>query len=163
MQMPVHTPAQLTIKMAEISSLVSSNYRLKVNVQHCGAQVTRCTDLTFVFHSAERLRIVIHPESNVEVDNGHTTLYFCASYGFPLPSISWVRNGSTLANGSHTSINQSLVSVGGVTFVKSSLEVCGVEENNDTLYVCIADNEINMANFEISLLVAATGKHFLVK
>jgi len=63
----------------------------------------------------------------------------------------------------HTSpSSESLVTVGGVTFVKSSLEVCSIDESNGTLYLCVADNGIHMVNFETHLLVAAAGKHFSV-
>jgi len=142
----------------EVCSANASTYTCSAYHHNGGDFFTSVIEI----QAEELLRLVLHPESNVEFDDGHTTLYFCVSFGFPLPSISWFQNGAMLANTSHISISESLVTVGGVTFVKSSLEVCSIDESNGTLYLCVADNGIHVVNFEIHLLVAAAGKHFSV-
>ena len=108
----------------------------------------------------ELLELVIHPETTTQFHNASAMILHCVSYGFPLPSISWVRNGTTLANGSYTFINQNLVSVGGVTFVKSSLEVCSTEDS-DNYYRCNIENGIDMTDFGFDLLVSSKGETIL--
>ena len=106
----------------------------------------------------EPLELVIHPEPTTQFHNANTMVLHCVSYGFPLPSISWVQNGTTLANDSLTSINQNLVTVGGVTFVKSSLEVCSTEDS-DSYYRCNIENGIDMTDFGFDLLVSSKGEY----
>ena len=111
----------------------------------------------------EPLKLLIHPEPVTQFHNANTVILNCMSYGFPLPSFTWLQNGTalangtTLANGSHTSINGSLVSVGGVTFVKSRLEVCSTEDS-DSNYSCSVENGIDMTEFGFDLLVSLRGE-----
>ena len=93
----------------------------------------------------EPLKLLIHPEPVAQFHNANTVILHCVSYGFPLPSFTWLQKGTTLANGLHTSINESLVSVGGVTFVKSRLEVCSTEDS-DSNYSCSVENGIETAD-----------------
>jgi len=111
----------------------------------------------------EPLKLLIHPEPVAQFHNANTVILNCVSYGFPLPSFTWLQNGTTLANdttlanGSHTSINESLVSVGGVTFVKSRLEVCSTEDS-DSNYSCSIGNGVDMTEFVFGLHVSLRGE-----
>ena len=105
----------------------------------------------------EPLKLLIHPEPVAQFHNANTVILNCVSYGFPLPSFTWLQNGMTLANGLQTSINESLVSVGGVTFVKSRLEVCSTNDS-DSNYSCSIENGIDTTDFDFDLLVSSKGE-----
>jgi len=105
----------------------------------------------------EPLKLLIHPEPVAQFHNANTVILHCVSYGFPLPSFTWLQNGTTLANGLHTSINESLVSVGGVTFVESRLEVCSTEDS-DSNYICRIGNGVDMTEFGFDLHVSLRGE-----
>ena len=96
---------------------------------------------------------MIAPEST-DADAGNTVLFTCVAVGDPLPSITWSRqNGSVLENNSRITILEELVSEGGLTFVKSILEVCSLEVSDSSNYSCSAQNDFgsDTSTFELSV------------
>ena len=82
----------------------------------------------------------------------------CVALGAPLPYITWSKNGSDLSNDSRHTISEVLVSQGGMTFVKSDLEICATEGETDSLeYECSADNEAGSDSASFQLSVTTTG------
>ncbi|CAI8042984.1 Hemicentin-1 [Geodia barretti] len=88
--------------------------------------------------------IVIAP-SNTDVLLGNTVLLTCvvAFLNTP-PELSWHRNDTgELYNTSDVSIYTSTIEEGGVMFLRSILELCGVELSDEGLYFCQAAFDMN--------------------
>ena len=88
--------------------------------------------------------IVIAP-SNTDVLLGNTVLLTCvvAFLNTP-PELSWHRNDTgELYNTSDISIYTSTIEEGGVMFLRSILELCGVELSDEGLYFCQAAFDMN--------------------
>ena len=88
--------------------------------------------------------IVIAP-SDTDVLLGNTVLFTCvvAFLNTP-PELSWHRNDTgKLYNTSEISIYTSTIEESGVTFLRSILEVCGVELSDEGLYFCQAAYDMN--------------------
>ena len=100
--------------------------------------------------------VVIHPYASTAVNGGSTTLFTCLSYGIPTPSIVWSQGGYHLSNGTHTNIEEELVTENKsrVVFVKSLLRICNTELADSGSYSCIANNTggNNSFDFELTLL-----------
>ena len=69
---------------------------------------------------------------------GETASLSCLSYGLPLPTISWDRDGQPLP--SSLLLNESETSVGHVTFVRSTLVLCSLKLLDGGQYVCSSSN-----------------------
>ena len=91
------------------------------------------------------------PSSQVVTTASSTLSFACAGYGVPSPTIVWQKDGAILSDqpSSGTAIQQSSVVKGGVTFVKSILQVCG--GNSVGEYNCTVQNSIGYesSNFHI--------------
>ena len=96
------------------------------------------------FSTAGTPDIVIAP-SNTDVLLGNTVLLTCvvAFLNTP-PELSWHRNYTgELYNTSDVSIYTSTIEEGGVMFLRSILELCGVELSDEGLYFCQAAYDMN--------------------
>ena len=71
---------------------------------------------------------------------GDMIAFTCVALGAPLPYITWSKNGSDLSNDSRHTISQVLISQGGITFVKSDLEICATEERDSGRFGCTANS-----------------------
>ena len=84
-------------------------------------------------------QLVITPV-NQDVNYGDTVLMACVATGFPLPEITWSRNGVPLDPTSSDLINvySQTVSELGLNFTESILEICGVGVDDIGSFSCTA-------------------------
>ena len=77
----------------------------------------------------------------------------CIASGYPLPSLSWNRDGASLNNGSRFIIYEELITLNEVTSVQSTLEISSVEQDDAAQYICIANNTFSSATANFNLTV----------
>ncbi len=96
------------------------------------------------------------------VDAGLTVLITCVAYGEPSTYISWVRDSdqTTLDNStsSRVTVYEVLVTEGGLTFTQSILEICSVDETDESNYTCVAENSFGNDTATFKLGVNPEGK-----
>ena len=81
---------------------------------------------------------MIQPESSEFVE-GNTVIFTCVAYGGPgNPNITWSNYGSDLYPSDSIRIYQEVLVEGGIEFVVSMLEICGISEEEAGLYTCSA-------------------------
>lgn len=89
----------------------------------------------------ESVGITIQP-SDGEYREGNTAIFTCVAYGNPTnPSITWNRNGVPIdVNSTYSSVMvyEEVLEVGGIEFVLSNLEICGLSPYDAGLYTCTA-------------------------
>ncbi len=106
-------------------------------------------------------QIVITPDT-LTVDPGNTLLITCVAYGELPTYISWVRDfaHTTLDNSTSTQVTvyEELVTEGELTFTQSVLEICSVEEMDESNYTCVAVNSFgnDTATFELGVNTEGT-------
>ena len=100
--------------------------------------------------------IVVHPEAVNDVTAGTSALLACVASGYPLPSITWNAIGKTI-NETEISIYTEILMQGGLTFIKSVLEICSVGKNSVTNYQCTAESSASNDTVQFELLVATLG------
>ena len=89
------------------------------------------------------VEIVIQPDDG-EYREGNTVIFSCVASGSPNPDhIAWNRGGEMIPfdnnNGSsNVRIYTELIEVGGMYFVVSNLEICGISPDDGGLYSCSA-------------------------
>ena len=98
---------------------------------------------------------MIHPEVSTEVETDSTVVLTCTAIGRPLPSIDWTSNGTALVESATVLIYQQLLTEGGTTFVRSSLQTCATNSSN---YRCIANNTVGIGVFTFGLDLNPEGK-----
>ena len=84
---------------------------------------------------------------------GHTGTFVCVAYGYPVPSLTWERDGTPLSNQSRSTIYEELVVENQLTFVQSILVLCSLEEDDTAHYNCNASNNISFASASFNLTV----------
>ena len=90
---------------------------------------------------AQAAELVIVPESEA-VDYGSTVMMACVAYGFPLPSLTFYKDGTPVDDSSDlVTINQTIITEGEVDFVQSILELCSVTNETTGSYSCTASND----------------------
>jgi len=97
----------------------------------------------------------MHPVPINDVDPGSTVILQCVGYGFPTPHIRWTQNGTALTNASNIVIYKELVNEGGVSFMKSTLEVCSV--NDTVVYNCDVANIVGHTTVNTQVFPRAEG------
>ena len=108
---------------------------------------------------------MIRPAQVASVDAGSSLTVACAAYGDPVPTISWSRGSSELANSSVITIYQEVLNVSGLAFMKSILEICSIDEDDAGQYSCFAETSTSndTANFELSVTSVAGKYHITPK
>ena len=104
------------------------------------------------------VQIVIYPEKDVHVDANDTVKFSCVAYGSPIPHFIWSRNGSVFSNNSRVTIREDVVSLRGITFMKSIVEMCHTEEADSGEIRCTADNGMRSDSVQFSLSVLPKGR-----
>ena len=99
---------------------------------------------------------MVHPETVNDVTAGTSALLVCVASGYPLPSIMWSAIGGTI-NETEISIYTEILMQGGLTFIKSVLEICSVGKNSVTNYQCTAESSASNDTVQFELLVATLG------
>ena len=84
---------------------------------------------------------------------GYTGMFVCVAYGYPVPSLTWERDGTPLSNQSRSIIYEELVVENQLTFVQSILVVCSLEQDDTAHYNCSASNNISFASASFNLTV----------
>lgn len=93
---------------------------------------------------------MIHSEERTEVTAGSTNTLTCVAYADPVgPSINWSLNGTDLSNSSLVTISEKTVSEGGVTFTKSVLQICSLEEFDQYKCEAASRGTTDSANMEL--------------
>ena len=80
-------------------------------------------------------------------------MFVCVAYGYPLPSLTWEKDGTLLKNQSRSTIYEEQVVENGETFVQSILVICSLEQDDAAGYNCSASNNISSASASFELIV----------
>lgn len=89
--------------------------------------------------------IVVRPPSESDtVDYGNTIEAVCVAYGSPLPTITWTKEGcADISCSTNARIFTEIISYGDVSYRKSTLQLCSVDESNSGSYACSAMNGVD--------------------
>lgn len=105
---------------------------------------------------------MIAPE-DTEVSLGNMIFLTCVAMGTPTPEIFWTFDGVIISSddtNNETLVHSELVYEGGLIFISSMLEICGVGVSDMGEYSCIAtDGETNATAF-FNLTVLDFGKNY---
>ena len=100
---------------------------------------------------------MIQPESS-EFVAGNTVILTCVAYGRPgTPNVTWNQDGYELYPSDSVRIYQEVVEVGGIEFVMSMLEICGISEAEAGLYTCSALVQTGLTTTSSAFWVNVTG------
>jgi len=104
-------------------------------------------------------QVVIHPAEVTLVDANSTLLLICVSYGVPVPSMTWFKDGVLLTNNSDVTITESVVveNQSGTRFMRSMLKICSTGDTDSGLYECKAENEAGLSSYSTKLTVILGG------
>ena len=81
---------------------------------------------------------MIQPESSA-FQAGNTAILTCVGFGYPdNPNITWSRGGVDIEATGTVRIYQEVLEEGGLQFVVSILEICGISLEDDGVYSCSA-------------------------
>ena len=87
--------------------------------------------------------IVVHPPGETTVDTDNTVEAVCVAYGNPVPWITWNKAGCTNISCSDSAmVYNEIVTYGDVSFRKSILQLCNVQQKDSSWYSCTAFNGI---------------------
>jgi hypothetical protein len=78
--------------------------------------------------------------SDLALREGESTLLTCMGFGDPDVELSWMFNGTRLANTSLTAIHEGETTQRGRLYRQSFLQLCGLVMSDGGAYTCIADN-----------------------
>ena len=93
---------------------------------------------------------------------GSMGMFVCVASGYPVPSLTWnkdgtsLRDGTPLSNGSRSTIYEELVVANRKTFVQSILVICSLEQDDAAQYNCSASNSVSSASASFNLTVNRT-------
>ena len=88
------------------------------------------------------------------MEEGNTLYLVCVGYGNPAASVSWERDGVTVANDSRATIYDMLLMEGGSDFTQSVLEICSAELTDAGTYTCAVDNGVgtDSSSFDVNVI-----------
>ncbi len=94
---------------------------------------------------AEPPSIVVRPPPNADaVEYGTTIEAVCVAYGSPLPTITWTKQGcADITCTTNARVFSEIVTYGDVSYRKSILQLCSVDESNSGSYICSAMNGVD--------------------
>jgi len=99
----------------------------------------------------------VYPQPTTRVDVNSSVLFYCVACGTPQPTVSWLQSGVRLVNGSsNVTIRRNPVTIDGVTFVQSLLEMCRVQGDDGAVYECFVENEAGSDTVPFNLIVEGT-------
>ncbi len=101
-------------------------------------------------------RIVVTPESYT-VGRGANVSFTCAVYAELLVNISWGRKSDDIFLDNSTNfrvtVYEQQVTHEGLNVIQSNLEICRVEKEDESEYVCVATNEFGCDNATFGVTV----------
>ena len=100
---------------------------------------------------------IVMISNNTQLYAGGSGLFTCVATGTPDPYITWQVNGEDLLESDRIKVTVQFEESGGVTFVKSILEVCDAQTRDAAEYVCVAEvPRLNdTASFNLDVLTMA--------
>ena len=78
---------------------------------------------------------VVASPTTRSVSEGNSVLMVCAGYGYPVPSITWYRNGQPVVPGRVTITNR-IANYNGALVAESTMKICGAGEEDHGSYYC---------------------------
>lgn len=96
------------------------------------------------------------------VDAGEILALPCVAFGIPGPSVFWQRNGVNLSNDNRTTIIQRTVTLNGLIYSGSILEICNLGEEDSTSYSCNAINTYASVSSAFDVVVHVPGNCILI-
>lgn len=102
------------------------------------------------------VQLLLTPNSSIEVETGDTVDYVCVGYGGnESTNILWKFQENDLLNGTLVGIYEDQVTVSGLTFTVSTLELCSVNLEDSGLYSCtvITSRDSTSINFTMNVVV----------
>lgn len=97
---------------------------------------------------------IVTISGEVSLIAGETALLSCVSYGETVGATTWSRAGVPVVNSSRITTFEETVVSSGLTFKRSFLRLCTVEEADVGLYSCTAANNLTSASSTVSLQVS---------
>ena len=107
--------------------------------------------------------LVVVPLDTQTVDHGSTVIISCVANGSPSPAITWSKGGTALTNSTTggVKIYNRRINEGKFKLVQSNLVICGLREQDTSLYKCEAANSIGKDYFDWELDVLPTSEKFV--
>ena len=99
---------------------------------------------------------------NMTVVSGDTVDLLCQAYGIPIPNITWTKDTVPLNNNSITdriATHEDVITDGGVTLSRSSLQIHNIQQSDDGQYSCVAYNSVGIpaaSDFELIVYIPGT-------
>ena len=103
-----------------------------------------------VIAGARAAVLVVVPQTQL-VEYHNTVVMVCVAYGFPIPTITFNKDGTALDNtnvSGFTIIHKTRSNGNGTSYAQSTLVLCNIVENDIGGYSCTADNGISTPDSE---------------
>ena len=111
--------------------------------------------------SSEPPRVVIKPP-DTDAPYGSTVLLTCVGFSeedYELTNIIWLKDSEAISVSSeYVSVYEETITIEGVNFTRSILELCSVTFDNNGLYSCVANDSVGNTSAEFSLTVFTEGE-----
>ena len=106
------------------------------------------------------MEIIIAP-SDISVFEDSSVLFTCVTLGDDndFPDITWFRNSEPVTNSSEVAtVYTEPITVGGINFTRSTLELCPVTLSDEGTYSCVATDSIGTDSANFSFTVFTEGE-----
>uniref|UniRef100_A0A3B4Z070 Immunoglobulin superfamily DCC subclass member 3 n=1 Tax=Stegastes partitus TaxID=144197 RepID=A0A3B4Z070_9TELE len=121
-----------------------------VGVQHSGVYVCAANKPgTRVRRTAQGRLVVqapaefVQPPQSIARPVGTTAIFTCQAQGEPEPQLTWLKNGQILEPGGHVKLRNN----------NSTLTIYGIDEDDEAIYQCIAENSAGSTQASARLTV----------
>ena len=113
------------------------------------------------FSSTEPPRVVIKPP-DTDAPYGSTVLFTCVGFSEEddeQTNIIWLKDSEVIdpISSENVSVYEGTITIEGVNFTRSILELCSVTFEDDGLYSCVANDSVGNGSAEFSLTVFTEG------
>lgn len=97
--------------------------------------------------------LLVYPDRLVSVVAGSAGSLTCVAYGQPQPSITWLKDGVPIENGSYATIYDTYLVDANMSFAQSILEICMFLPEQDGNYSCYTENQLGNFSFPFEINV----------